>query len=249
MKFSIVVPAYNEADKITNTITQITSFMEYFETDYEVIISNDGSTDDTAKQVTEATKTNSKVKLLDNPHKGKGPTVWSGVMAAEGDYIYLADADLSAPMSELKKMFVWVTDQNYDFVIASREGTGATRVNEPVMRHVMGRVFNYLVQAVLLPGIKDSQCGFKLFKRDVARKIFSKLAIYGPNSPVINKAYFGAFDVEVLYLAKKMGYKVKEVPVTWQYVKTTRLSPVVDSLKMAKDVLLVKLNYSKGLYK
>ncbi len=249
MKFSIVIPAYNESDKIINTLSNVVSFMDYFNPDYEVLVCNDGSVDSTASLVRDFSKEHPKIKLVDNSHRGKGPTIWSGVMTAEGDFIYVADADLSAPMSELKKMYVWISEQNYDLVIASREGIGANRVGEPFYRHLMGRIFNLLVQSVLLPGIKDSQCGFKLFKKDAAKQLFAKLKVYGPEALEIKDAYLGAFDVEVLYIAKKLGFRVKEVPVTWQYVKTTRLNPIADSLKMARDVLLVKINYSKGVYK
>lgn len=248
MEYSIVTPAYNESDKITSTMTQILTYMRTFSPQFELIIVDDGSTDGTAEIVEDYAKLNTEVVLIKNQHKGKGPSIWSGVTSTKGKYIYLADADLSAPIQEIKKLSVWLIDQDYDIVIASREGPGSLRVNEPAYRHLMGRVFNFFVQTLVLPGIKDSQCGFKLFKGDVARDIFSRLKIYGNNAKVINKAYLGAFDVEVLYLAKKMGYKVKEVPVTWTFVKTTRLNPLADSVKMLKDIILVKFNYMKGKY-
>lgn len=249
MEYSIVIPAYNEAGKITATLTQVVSFMNSFNESYEVIVVDDGSEDTTAEKVEEYQKDHPKVRLIKNPHKGKGPTVWKGIMEAKGNYIYLADADLSAPMEELKKMAVWLIDHDYDVVIASREGHGAQRVDEPFYRHLMGRVFNFWVQALVLPGIKDSQCGFKLFKKDAAKDIFSRLTIYGEDAPERTKAYLGAFDVEVLFIARKLGYKIKEVPVKWVYVDTTRLSPVSDSINMALDVFKVRINNLKGVYK
>lgn len=248
MEYSIVIPAYNEEDKITATLTQIINFMGSFSGDFEIIVVDDGSKDETAKKVNLYSKENPEVTLLKISHKGKGAAVCTGIMAANGDYIYLADADLSAPISELKKLSVWMKDQNYDVVIASREGTGAERVGEPAYRHLLGRVFNLWIQLVALPGIEDTQCGFKLFKKEVAKDIFGRLLIYSSDQKEIEVAYLGAWDVEVLYLARKLGYTIKQVPVIWTYVKTTRLKPFKDSAKMAIDVLRVRLNDLRGKY-
>lgn len=247
-EYSIVMPAYNEADKISSTITQVLGFMRGFCESFEFIIVNDGSSDSTAQIVADMAKENPELHLMDNPHKGKGFAVWSGIMKAQGEYIYMADADLSTPITELKKLSVWSKDQDFDIVVASREGIGAERVGEPAYRHVMGRVFNFWVQLIALPGIQDSQCGFKLFKKKAAKDIFSRLQIYGSDSKQIKGAYFGAWDVEVLYLARKLGYTVKQVPVTWVHVKTTRISPIRDSFKMALDVVKVRINDVKGKY-
>ncbi len=247
-EYSIVIPCYNESGKITSTLTQVVNFLNSFNESYEVVVVDDGSTDDTVDKVKAYQKEHSKIRLIENPHKGKGPTVWKGVMESKGNYIYVADADLSTPMEELKKLVTWVKDNDYDVAIASREGHGAQRIDEPFYRYLMGRVFNIWVQLIALPGIKDSQCGFKLFKKDVAKDIFERLTIYGDQSKVLEDAYLGAFDVEVLYIALKLDYKIKEVPVKWVHVKTNRLSPLRDSLKMAKDVIKVRLNDLKGVY-
>lgn len=247
--YSIVIPAYNESAKITASLTQVVNFMSSYNDSYEVLVVDDGSEDDTVDKVEEYQRDHPKVRLIRNPHKGKGPTVWKGVMESKGKYIYLADADLSTPMEELKKMSTWLIDQDYDIVIASREGHGARRIDEPFYRHLMGRVFNFLVQLLALPGIKDSQCGFKLFKAKVAKEVFSRLSIYGEDAAEREKAYMGAFDVEMLFVALRLGYTVKEVPVKWVYVETTRLNPVSDSINMLMDVLKVRLNNLKGVYK
>lgn len=248
INYSIVIPAYNESDKISSTITQVLGFMRGFTESFELIVVNDGSKDNTAQIVNDIAKENPELTLLDNPHKGKGYAVWSGIMKAEGELIYMADADLSTPISELKKLSVWATDQNFDLVVASREGIGAKRVGEPFYRHLMGRIFNLWVQMIALPGIQDSQCGFKLFKKQAAKNIFSRLLIYGGESKQLKDAYLGAWDVEVLYLARKLRYTVKQVPVTWVHVKTTRISPLRDSVKMALDVIKVRINDVKGKY-
>lgn len=248
-EYSIVIPCFNESGKITSSLTQILTFMPTFCSTFEVIVVDDGSTDDSVAKIKEYQKNHNYVRLIENQHKGKGPTVWTGVMEALGDYIYMADADLSAPIDSLKKLSIWIKEHDYDIVIASREGFGAKRLGEPLYRHIMGRIFNFLVQALILPGIKDSQCGFKLFKGDVAKDVFGRLSIYGRSAEEQKGAYLGAFDVEVLFIAKKLGYKIKEAPIEWTYVKTSRLNPVKDSLKMARDVLRIKLNGLKGAYK
>ena len=248
-KFSIVIPAYNEADKIIPSLTQALSFMKNFCESFEIIIVDDGSEDKTVELVKEYGKEHREIKLIENPHKGKGPAVWTGMMAAKGNYIYMADADFSTPIEELKKFYNWVDEHDYDIVIASREGIGSHRVNEPFYRHFMGRVFNFYVQTLALPGIKDSQCGFKLFKSKAAKDVFSRLHVYGEQAEETSVGYMGAFDVEVLYLAKKLGYKIKEIPTTWTYVKTSRLNPLRDSIKMSIDVLKIKINDLRGIYK
>ncbi len=248
MEYSIVTPAYNEADKITTTLRQMLGFMREYSTEFEIIIVDDGSKDNTAQIVEEYSKENPEVRVIRNKHKGKGPAVWRGMMEAQGDLIYMADADLATPISELKKLSNWIKDHDFDIVIASREGVGAVRVKEPFYRHFVGRVFNFLVQTVALPGIKDSQCGFKLFKKQAAKDIFGKLKIYGDDAPERDQPFFGAFDVEVLYLAKKLGYKVKELPVTWNFVKTPRFNFIYNSFNMAKDVLKVRINDMRGVY-
>lgn len=247
--FSIVIPAYNEADKITTSLTQVVNFMRTYKPNFEVIVSDDGSTDATAQLVLEYQKNNPEVVLLKNLHKGKGPTVWSGMHKAQGNFIYMADADLSSPISELKKLVVWATDQNFDVVLASREGIGSQRVDEPLVRHLMGRIFNMFVQLLAVPGINDTQCGFKLFKGAVAHEVFERLQIYNATTVgELKTAYLGAWDVEVLYLARKLGYTIKEVPVKWTYVKTNRLSHVRDSIRMLRDVIKIRLNDICGKY-
>ncbi len=248
LNFSVVIPAYNEADRITTSLTHVVGFMRNFNGDFEIIVVDDGSADETAEKVKEYAKSNPEVKLIKNEHRGKGFTVRTGVLAAEGEYIYIADADMAAPIEEIKKFVVWVRDNDFDVAIGSREGVGAERKSEPFYRHLMGRGFNFLVQLFALPGIQDSQCGFKMFKADVARDIFNRLRIYGDQAEKTDKAFLGAFDVEVLYLAKKLGYRIKSIPLVWTYVPTTRLNIVADSYKMARDVIRIRLNDLRGLY-
>lgn len=249
IEYSIVIPVYNESDKISASLTQVLSFMRTFSPSFEVIVVDDGSADNTADIVDEYSKNNPEITLIRAPHKGKSAALYEGVMRACGQYVYLADADFSTPISELKKLSVWLKDQNFDVVICSREGKGAQRVGEPFYRHMVGRIFNFLVQVIALPGIQDSQCGFKLFKGEVVKRIFNKLVVYGPNAKEIKKPFFGALEVEELYLARKFGYKIKEVPVLWTYVKTTRFNFLSNAWKMARDVMLIRLADIQGKYK
>ncbi len=247
-ELSVVIPAYNEKSVISITLTKVTSFLNDFMPDYEIIVVDDGSTDITSEIVSNIVRTNTKVMLVKNPHKGKGFAVRTGMLMSKGKYVYMCDADLSTPIEELKRFMVWVKDNNFDIAVGSREGVGAIRKNEPLIRHVMGRVFNYLVRFVVLRGINDTQCGFKLFKGELARKVFAKVKLYGDSTKEIRVPKVTAFDVEVLFISKKMGAKIKEVPVVWEYGKGAKINKVRDSIVNFFDVLKVKLNDLRGLY-
>lgn len=247
-KISIVIPAFNEKANIGITLTKVTSFLNDYEPDYEVIVVDDGSSDTTSEITENFAKGNSKVALIKNPHKGKAFAIRTGVIKASGDYILLFDADSATPIEELKRLMVWISDNDFDIAIGSREGIGATRKNEPLLRHVMGRVFNLLVKVLVLPGIEDTQCGFKLFKGSIAKEVFNKSLLYGDTTKEIKVPKVSAFDVEILYIAKKLGYKIKEVPITWEYGKNTKVNKVRDSVVNFLDVLRVKINSIKGLY-
>lgn len=242
MKLSIIIPAYNESKRIDKSLEMIYKFMRTIEVDYEVIISDDGSTDDTKEIVKRFQSEWKSLRLIENIHKGKAPAIISGILSSKGDFVLFTDIDLSVPIDELPKLLTWVENEGYDIAIATREGPGAKRIGEPILRHVMGRVFNLLVQLVLLPGINDTQCGFKLFRREVAIKIFNKTLLYSIDDPEITGAKVSGFDVEILYIAKKLGYKIKEVPITWTYMDNSKVHRIKDSYYNAKDVLKVRLN-------
>jgi len=163
--------------------------------------------------------------------------IWTGVMHVEGQYIYLCDADLSAAISEIKKLAIWVKEHNFDIVIASREGAGSRRVGEPLYRHIMGRIFNFFVRFLAISGVKDTQCGFKCFKREVIQEIFRRQTI----------SQF-SFDVELLWIALKHGYRIKEVPVQWMNNPSSKVNPVLDSTYMFLDLIKIRINDLRGLY-
>ena len=249
MEFSIVIPAYNEASVIVKTLSNMTSFMRSFSKSFEIIVVDDGSTDETANLAEAYSKDHPEVGVIRNPHKGKGYTVRTGMLAASGDLIMMADSDGAMPIEELKRLVIWVKEHNFDIVIGSREGIGAVRKNEPFIRHLMGRVFNLIIKILVLPGIEDTQCGYKLFKHKAAKDVFERLVLFGPNTPEIKVPRVSAFDVEVLFIARKFKYKIKEVHVIWNYIKTVRVHPIRDSIQNFLDVLKVKVNDLKGLYK
>ncbi|OGC50299.1 hypothetical protein A2716_03765 [candidate division WWE3 bacterium RIFCSPHIGHO2_01_FULL_40_23] len=246
-EISVVIPAYNEKPNIGITLTKITTFLNDFEPNYEIIVVDDGSTDATSETVDTFRSTNEKVILIKNAHKGKGFAVRTGVLNSTGNFVLLCDGDLAVPIEELKRLLVWVKDNDFDIGIGSREGIGAVRKNEPLIRHIMGRTFNLLVRLLVLSGINDTQCGFKLFRGDLAREIFKKSLLYGDSSKELKVPKVTAFDVEILFIAKKMGKKIKEVPIVWEY-RNTRVNNIRDSFYNFLDVLKVRFNDLLGKY-
>ena len=244
---SVVIPAYNEELRIRSSLQKVMNFMSENYSDYEVLLVDDGSTDNTVKIAKEFVTKFANLKIIKNPHSGKGYTVKTGVLKSNKDYILFADADLATPIEDLKRFLVWVTENDFDIAIGSREGIGAQREKEPLIRHLMGRVFNFVVQLLVLKGINDTQNGFKLFKKEAAHKIFKATLLY-PGGKV-EGPMVTAFDVEVLFLARKMGYKIKEVPVNWTYVDESKVNPLKDSIVNFLDVMKVKYNDIKGVYK
>lgn len=233
---SLIVPAYNEESRLPATLTRISDALTARGVPYEVLVVVNGSTDRTEDVVKAAAKLDPNIRLIVTPLGGKGRAVRIGVAEARGERVVFADADLSTPIDEV----IGLTDQlndRYQVVIASREGRGARRVGEPYIRHLMGRVFNLLVQVMAVRGIQDTQCGFKAFTRACARDVFSRQRIVG----------FG-FDVEVLFVARRLGYGIKEVPVTWEYAASSRVDPLKDTIRMFRDVVRVRINALRGEY-
>lgn len=245
---SIIVPTYNEEKNILNTLKKIGSFLESQKYTYEILLMDDGSTDSTSEIASNFSKANKFVKVCKLPHRGKAATVIAGMEMAGGDYVLFSDADLATPIEEVKKLLHYVINDKYDIAIASREGIGAVRKNEPFIRHIMGRVFNLIVQILLVKGLKDTQCGFKLFTNHSCKKVVSKLSLY-KNAKEIKVPKVTAFDVEILFVAKRLGFKIKSVPVEWTHIETDRINPLRDSFVNFFDVLKVWLNDKKGYYK
>jgi glycosyltransferase involved in cell wall biosynthesis len=236
LALSIVIPAYNEAHRLPSSLELARAFLNAGGLNAEVVVVDDGSQDGTAAVVEEAQRDWPALTLLRQAHAGKGAAVRLGVSQAKGDQIALADADFSMPITEFRR-FMPDALGDYDIAIASREAPGAHRYGEPEYRHIMGRVFNGLVQWLLLPGIEDTQCGFKFLRRAVAQDIVRQLTIDG-----------WGFDVELLYIARRHGYRIREIGVPWRYGSDSRVSPVRDTLTMIRDIGTVWLNSRKGHY-
>ncbi len=243
---TVIIPAYNEEPNFAKGILdEVPAYLQKQKYDYEVLIVDDGSTDNTAQLAEEFSKKHKNIRVIRNPHQGKAETVKKGVEEATGKYILFTDFDQATPLFEVEKLLPFFPD--YDIVIGSRQLPGAKREKEPLHRHIMGIGFNLVVQTLAVRGIWDTQAGFKCFKGDEAKKLFKELKIYGKGKKV-QGALVTAFDVELLFIAKKRGYKIKEVPIIWHHVQTSRVSPIKDSIRMFRDVLKIRLNDIRGVY-
>lgn len=225
---SLVVPAYNEEARLPATLEAIERFLPTVGRPVEVVIVNNASRDATAAIARAAAARDPRLRVLDEPRRGKGAAVRTGMLQARGEYRFIADADLSMPLSEAAN-FLPPRLVGVDVAIGSREAPGARRVGEPLHRHWMGRVFNAWVRLVALPGIRDSQCGFKSFTADAAAAVFSRQAVDD-----------FSFDVEILVIARRLGLRVAEVPIEWHYRPQSRVRPLRDALKMALGVARIR---------
>ena len=231
MFLSIIIPAYNEEERLTVSLDKLYHYLIGRNYDYEVIVVDDGSSDRTGKTVLESmlAKSGKIIFLTNGENKGKGFSVKQGMLHSIGEYVLFSDADFSTPIQELDKLLKCLKD-GYDIAIGSRSVKGSKiTVHQPFYRETMGKFFNFLVQVFVLRGINDTQCGFKLFNGQCAKIIAQELKI----------DRFG-FDVEMLYLAKKKSYKIKEVPVTWINSTESKVSPIRDSFKMFLELLSIK---------
>lgn len=185
--------------------------------------------------------------MLNLRHLGKAAAVRGGILAARGELAFICDADLSMPIEEVAK-FLPSFAQGYDIAIGSREATGAKRYGEPFYRHLMGRVFNRLVRLLTVGGFQDTQCGFKCLRAAVARDLFNRMRLYSDDGRPIKGPMVTGFDVELLFLALRSGYRVAEIPIDWYYAKGSKVNPVRDTFRMFGDVVKVRINDLRGQY-
>ncbi len=233
---SIVIPAFNEESRLGETLDELTRFLAARPWDWEVRVVDDGSTDGTCRVVEEWCRRHSTVVLQREPHRGKGGAVKAGLMTATAPFRFVCDADLAMPVGELPR-FLPPNLTAFDVAIGSREGQGARRVGEPLVRHVAGRVFNYAVQQLTVPGIEDTQCGFKMFTAAAVDAIFPLVHVDG-----------WAFDIEVLCIARARGLRIVEVPIEWHYGRQSQLNLLRDGVAMFSELLRIRTRASSGGY-
>ena len=242
---SILIPAYNEQDRLPQTLDRIAQYLATRDFSHELLVVDDGSRDKTREVVREFASSRPWVRLVQYDdergapvNRGKGFAVRAGVEAAVGRDILFTDADLSTPIEDLEKLLPPISRGDCDVAIASRALPDSDlAVRQPIHRELMGRTFNKIVQKLAVPGIVDTQCGFKAFRGDVAKHLFSLAKIDG----------FG-FDTEIVFLAQKFGYKIEEVPVTWIHKDDSRVNPLRAPFQMMGELLEVRLNDIRGRY-
>jgi dolichyl-phosphate beta-glucosyltransferase len=243
---SIVIPAYNEESRLPSTLEAVRGFLASKPYTSEIILADDGSEDRTAEIATAFATQIPCLRVLRLEHRGKAHTVRDGILTATGQFVMFTDADLSTPIHFADRLLSEL-ERGADIAIGSREGEGAQRHEEPAYRHLMGRVFNTVVRLLAVPGINDTQCGFKAFKAAVAHDIFSSARLYDKDRTITGPRVTG-FDVEILFVARKHGYRIVEVPVEWTHVSGSKVAPVSDSVRMFADVVRVRYNAIRGRY-
>ncbi len=235
---SIVVPAFNEEARIGNSLERLRDFLVTFDRSWEIVVVDDGSSDGTAAIVEEHAAADERIRLVRAQHGGKGAAVRRGMLEAKGDWRFLSDADLSMPPDNLTRFFDSEGGKPaFDVSIGSREAVGARRIEEPWGRHMLGRIFNWTVKAVAIRGIEDTQCGFKLYSAEAASVVFPAQRLEG-----------FAFDVENLFIARKAGFSIGEVPIDWQYYSGGKVT-FWTSLTSYLGIFQVRLNHLLGRYR
>ena len=236
--YSIVIPAYNESARLAASLEKVLAYVHAHRWNAEVIVVNDGSRDNTADIVRSFGAKDPALRLVENPgNRGKGYSVRNGMLNARGEILLFSDADLSSPIEEAPKL-LQALDQGADIAIGSRWLRAETQTQrQPLHRQLFGRIFNLMLRITLGLKFKDTQCGFKAFKKPAARAIFP-----------LQKIERWGFDPEILFLARKFGFQVKEIPVAWGHSGGTRINPVVDGSRMFLEMLRIRWYDLSGKY-
>jgi dolichyl-phosphate beta-glucosyltransferase len=233
---SLIIPAHNEEARLPDTLNQVFEFAGKQSYTMEVLVVENGSQDNTLQIAQDFANVYPQLRVLQNPESGKGRAVQQGMLAAQGEYRFMCDVDFSMPIDEINRFLPPALD-GYDIAIASREAPGAVRHGEPLYRHFVGRIYNGLIRRLALPGLQDTQCGFKCFKGDVAEDLFPRQTLTG-----------WSFDVEILFIARLLLYRVIEIPIHWYYNPHSKIKVASDSFKMGADLLKIRLNALRGVY-
>ncbi|KKT32193.1 MAG: Glycosyl transferase family 2 [Candidatus Woesebacteria bacterium GW2011_GWB1_44_11] len=241
---SVVIPAFNEAYNLrTGVLDSVYDYLNRQKFTWEILFVDDGSTDNTAKLAEEFAKKHQNFFVLKEPHRGKAGTVTAGILKAKGEIILFTDADQATPIDQLEKILPKFKE-GFDVVIGSRHG----REGAPIVRKIMAFGFSLLRLIVLRLPFKDTQCGFKAFSSNAADKIFKRLEIFSSKNTSKGASVTAGFDLEILYIARKLGYKVAEVPVDWHHKEGTKVDPIKDSIEGLRGLLLVRINALQGKY-
>jgi dolichyl-phosphate beta-glucosyltransferase len=233
---SIVIPAFNEEHRLPSTLARIHDYLQAQAYSYEVLVVENGSLDRTYEIAEEISKNYAGFRVLKETARGKGLAIRRGMLAAQGEYCFMCDADLSMPIREIERFLPPIL-KDFDLAIASREAAGSIRYHEPAYRHLGGRFINLMIRALALPGLHDTQCGFKCFHSSVVEDLFHHQTLLG-----------WSFDVELLYIARLRGYRIVEVPIPWYYYPESKVSPIKDAVRMGLDLLAIRRNAWRGRY-
>ena len=233
---SIIIPAHNEANRLPRTLEQIFKYLKAQNYSSEVVVVENGSSDNTLELATQFIKDHSNLVVIQEHQKGKGNAVRRGMLVARGEYRFICDADLSMPIEDLAK-FLPPVSGDFDVAIGSREAPGAIRYNEPPYRHIGGRAINLAIRFFILPGLQDTQCGFKCFRAETTQMLFEQQTQMG-----------WSFDIELLYLARRKKLRIREIPIHWYFDAGSKVSAVRDALRMISDIFRIHLNAIRGIY-
>lgn len=233
---SVIIPAHNEEHRLPKAIAALFDFLAQQTYSSEVILVENGSQDRTLELAQALAKQHAGLFVLHEDQPGKGLAVRRGMLTARGEYRFMCDVDFSMPVSEINRFFPPLLE-GADIAIASREAKGAQRFHEPPFRHVIGRVFNLMIRTITLPEYHDTQCGFKCFTAQAAELLFPRQTIQG-----------WTFDVEILFMARKLGLRVIEVPIPWYYNPESKVHVLRDSIQMGIDLLRIRWQAWRGFY-
>ncbi|HSQ17154.1 MAG TPA: dolichyl-phosphate beta-glucosyltransferase [Anaerolineales bacterium] len=233
---SLIIPAHNEEARLPGTLQQVLDFLSTQPYQSEVLVVENASHDRTLQVAEEFAQRYPWLRVLQCPQRGKGFAVRQGMLAARGEYRFMCDADLAMPASEIGR-FLPAPLTGVDIAIASREAPGAIRYHEPLYRHMIGRAYNFLTRLWLLPGLQDTQCGYKCFRGAVVDELFSRQTLGG-----------WSFDVEILFIARRRGLRIVEVPISWTYIPGSKVSVIKSSLRVIVELLTIRLNGWRGVY-
>lgn len=233
---SIVIPAHNEERRLPGTLEQVFAFLDQQGYLAEVVVVENGSHDNTYQIAQQYCEAHPSLRVIRVKQTGKGLAVRRGMLEARGTFRFMCDADLSMPVTEINR-FLPPSLDGVDVAIASREEADSIRYGEPAYRHIGGRVINTMIRWLALPGLHDTQCGFKCFRAPVAEDLFRYQTVDG-----------WSFDIELLYIARQRGYRIQELAIPWYYSADSRIQPVKDAIRMALDILKVRWNAIKGVY-